>query len=124
MYDLRVDEHTDPISELARLVRLRGAQLIDDRGERALDDGKLDEALALFAQARAQAPELEELAFWQGVTLADKHANVAAAAAILRPVLANDLRRAHWIDLIGRLAVCGLIEREGADAELIDALNA
>jgi hypothetical protein len=55
--------------------------------------------------------------------LADKHGNVAAAATILRPVLANDQRREHWIDLIRRLAVCGLIEREGVDVELIDALS-
>jgi uncharacterized Ntn-hydrolase superfamily protein len=124
VYDLRVDEHADPVTELARLVRLRNAQLIDQRGYEALESGELNAALDHFAQARAQAPELEELAFWQAVNLCDKHTHVTAAAAILRPVLMNDSRREHWLDLIRRLAVCGLIEREGADTELIEALNA
>lgn len=123
VYDLRVDEHAEPVTELARLVRLRNAQLIDERGDQALQAGRLDEALTLYAQARAQAPELEEMAFWQAVSLADQHSNVHAAAEILRPALARDPRREHWIDLLRRLAVCGLIEREGADAELIEALG-
>jgi uncharacterized Ntn-hydrolase superfamily protein len=124
LYDLRVDEHETPVIELARLVRLRHAQTIDERGYQNLKDGNRAAALTLWAQARAEAPELEELAFWQAVQLADSHADIKAAAEILRPALANDPRRKHWIDLIQRLGVCGLIEREGADAELMATLNA
>jgi uncharacterized Ntn-hydrolase superfamily protein len=122
-YDLRVDEHANPVEELARLVRLRHADLIDGRGYQALDAGQRDQALALWTEARREAPELEELAFWQAVTLADKHQDVTTAAGILRPALANDPRRAQWIDLIGRLQACGLIERAGAAEELIKALE-
>ncbi len=123
-YDLRVDEHNNPLAELARLARLRGAQLTDARGHEALQAGDRASALALWAQARAQAPELEEMAFWQALALADAHADVEAAAAILRPALADDPRRDHWLDLIQRLSVCGLIEREGAGEDLIAALLA
>lgn len=123
-YDLRVDEHDNPLAELARLARLRGAQLTDRRGYEALNAGDRSGALALWAQARAQAPELEEIAFWQALALADDHADVEAAAAILRPVLAADPRRDHWLDLIQRLSVCGLIEREGAGEDLLAALLA
>ncbi len=122
-YDLRVDEHENPVEELARLVRLRHAQVVEGRGYEAFEQDKLDQALAAWATARAEAPELEELAFWQATTLADKPANVQKAAEILRPVLANDPRRAHWIDLIRRLQTCGLLEREGAAEELIQALG-
>lgn len=124
VYDLRVDESANPLEELARLVRLRHASITDDRGTQALNEGKREEALALWAQARSQAPELEELPFWQAVELADKHSDVSAAAEILRPALAHDPRREHWIDLIQRLVMCGLIEREGAGDELIAALLA
>jgi len=123
IYDLRVDEHATPVVEMARLVRLRHAQRIDQRGYELLKAGKRAEALALWAEARAEAPELEELAFWQAVQLADSHVDVETAAAILRPALANDPRRKHWIDLVQRLAACGIIEREGADSELVAALN-
>jgi uncharacterized Ntn-hydrolase superfamily protein len=123
-YDLRVDEHDNPLTELARLARLRGAQLTDARGHEALSTGNRGEALALWAQARAQAPELEEMAFWQALALADDHADIEAAVAILRSTLAADPRRDHWLDLIQRLSVCGLIEREGAGEDLIAALLA
>jgi len=122
-YDLRVDEHENPVQELARLVRLRRAQLLDDRGHRAFQDDKRNDALALWAEARTLAPELEELSFWQAVTLADKPADITMAVEILRPALAHDPRRAHWIDLIRRLQACGLLERQGAADEFITALE-
>jgi uncharacterized Ntn-hydrolase superfamily protein len=124
LYDLRVDEHAAPVIEMARLVRLRHAQRLDEKGFELLSGGHRAQALELWAQARDEAPELEELAFWQAVQLADSHADVETAAEILRPVLANDPRREHWIDLVQRLAVCGIIEREGADSELMAALDA
>jgi uncharacterized Ntn-hydrolase superfamily protein len=122
LYDLRVDEHADPVSELARLVTLNHARRIDDLGYEAFENGEREQALGLWAQAREEAPELEELAFWQAMTLADKPADVEMAAAILRPVLEQHERREHWLDLIHRLSACGLIEREGAGEQLIAAL--
>jgi uncharacterized Ntn-hydrolase superfamily protein len=122
-YDLRVDEHASPVSELARLVRLRHAQIIDAAGYTAMDAGQRDEALDQWAKARREAPELEELAFWQAMALADQHVDIETAAAILRPALARNPQRVHWIDLIRRLQNCGLIERENAGDDLIAALG-
>jgi uncharacterized Ntn-hydrolase superfamily protein len=122
-YDLRVDEHENPPQELARLVRLRHAQLLDECGFRALEQGQRDQALAHWAEARAEAPELEEIPFWQAAVLADKSADVQTAVEILRPALANDPRREHWIDLLRRMQTGGLLEREGTAEELIRALG-
>jgi uncharacterized Ntn-hydrolase superfamily protein len=122
-YDLRVDEHEDPVSELARLVRLRHAQRIAAEGERAFREGDRDMALSRWATARTEAPELEELAFWQARILADEGDDVRTAADILAPAIADHPRREHWIDLLLRLEVCGLIERVGAAEELIAALG-
>lgn len=122
-YDLRVDEHAAPLNELVRLVRLRHAQIIDEAGSRALDAGERDSALDQWTKARREAPELEELAFWQALKLADEHGDIETAASILRPVLARNPRRAHWIELIRRLQLCGLIARENAGDELIAALG-
>jgi uncharacterized Ntn-hydrolase superfamily protein len=123
VYDLRVDEHTAPVVELARLVRLRHAQLTSARGDEALEQGRREEALQLWAQAREEAPELEEIAFWQAVTLADGHDDIAAAVEILGPVLANDSRRIHWLDLLTRLDECGFLGRAGSGAALRKALE-
>ncbi|MBA3869633.1 MAG: DUF1028 domain-containing protein [Anaerolineae bacterium] len=122
-YSLRVDEHENPVMELARLVRNRRAQIIDQQGSDLLAAGQRAEALALWAEARILAPEQEELAFWQAVTLADKTGDIDTAASILKPMLAAEVRREEWIELIRRLANCGLIERQGADAELIAAVR-
>lgn len=121
-YDLRVDEHEQPVLELKRLVRLRRAQLVDREGHRALDEGDVEQARSLWAEARKLAPELEELPFWQGLTLADEHEDLAGAVAILRPMLADDPRREHWLDLIQRVADAGLYERERTGAELMAEL--
>jgi uncharacterized Ntn-hydrolase superfamily protein len=122
-YDLRVDEHSAPLNELTRLVRLRHAQITEEAGYRALDAGERDQALDYWQRARREAPELEELPFWQAIKLADELRDVNTAAAILRPVLARNPRRQHWIELIRRLQLCGLIERDNAGEELIAALG-
>lgn len=123
IFDLRVDEHEDPIAELARLVRLRRAQLMSQEGHEALQREEHNLALDKWKAAREMAPELEELAFWQAATLADEPADIEAALDILLPVLDEDPRADHWIDLIGRLETAGLFEREGAAGELLEALN-
>jgi len=123
LYDLRVDESDDPLTELARLVRLRRAQLLDSQGHQALEAGDRQRALDLWSEARQLAPELEELGYWQALAMADVPADVASAADLLAEVLANDPRRPHWLDLIGRIERAGLFERQGAGAELQAALD-
>ncbi len=121
-YDLRVDEHANPVVELGRLVRLRRAQLLDRNGYQLLADGQRDGALAKWAEARGLAPELEEIAYWQALTLADEQGDIEAALAILRPMLTGDPRREHWLDLIVRLQTCGLLETAGLADKLIARL--
>jgi uncharacterized Ntn-hydrolase superfamily protein len=123
VYDLRVDEHDDPLKELSRLVRLRSAERLDQEGFKALEDGQRDQALDLWAQARAKAPELEELSFWQAMELADKPADLPAALEILKPMLSEDPRREYWIDLIRRIQLVGILERKGTASEIITALE-
>ena len=122
-YSLRVDEHENPVVELARLVRNRRAQIVDEEGHKLLEEGQHSAALLKWAEARAIAPEQEELPFWQAMALADKPGDIEAAASILKPMLAVEARRDEWIELIRRLANCGLLEREGADLDLIKALG-
>jgi uncharacterized Ntn-hydrolase superfamily protein len=122
IYDLRVDESAEPLGELDRLVRLRRAQLLNAEAYPLLEQQRA-RALELWADARALAPELEELAFWQAVQLADSLADAEAGAAILEGMLADAERRAGWVELIRRLQACGAIEREGAGDELIASLD-
>jgi uncharacterized Ntn-hydrolase superfamily protein len=122
-YDLRIDEHPDPVAELKRLTRLRTSQLISDEGEEALQSGMTEEGLKLWSQARQLAPELEETGFWQAMILADNYNDPGGAAAILDEVFRTDLRRAHWLDLIQRLQTCGILEREGVAKLILTSLE-
>jgi len=122
-YDLRVDEHHDPVGELGRLIRLRRAQLLSGEGFKALRAGDVEQALSDWEQARSMAPELEELAFWQAMAMADDHDDIPAAVRIMAPVFREEALRSRWVDLIGRIQDCGIIEREGVAASLIPALR-
>lgn len=123
IYDLRVDEHERPLDELARLVRLRRAAVVDERGHEALTAGKREEALALWQQAREIAPEMEEIPFWQAMNLADELQDYDGAAAVLRPVFERDSRRDEWVDLIRRLEACGMLSRAGTAQQIISRLG-
>ena len=123
LFDLRVDENAAPLTELARLLRLRRAEIMDNEGLDLLKQKGPDRALKVWAKARALAPELEELPFWQAVALSDEPADVQTAAAILKPALNKNPRRDHWLDLLNRLQACGIIQRPNAAKELIAQLT-
>ncbi|MCK4516614.1 MAG: DUF1028 domain-containing protein [Spirochaetaceae bacterium] len=110
-FDLRVDEHEQPLSELRRLVRLRRAQLVDAEGQKALEAGDVDAALKHWAEARAIAPEQEELAFWQAVQLADTQPDHGEdASALLKEALTGEPYPERWMELVDRLVACGIMK--------------
>lgn len=127
IYDVRVDESDNPVSELDRLVTIRHAQLLDAQGHALLREGRVEQALTQWEAARAAAPDQEELAFWQVTALADmlpRDDTLVVAAHIFNDAMKGHERRDHWIDLIKRLDECGLIERNGAAEALLAAIEA
>ena len=63
---LRVEDHPDPLVELARLAKLDEAYRVAGEGDERLAAGRHDEASALFQRACELAPESDELRFWAG----------------------------------------------------------
>jgi hypothetical protein len=69
-FDLRVDDHPEPLVELRRLVRVQRAYLLLAAAEAALiKGGDLGPVRALVLSAVELAPEMEELRAWAGMTL-------------------------------------------------------
>lgn len=127
IYDLRVDEHHNPVEELARLEIIRRAQIINTEGYVLLADGNYDEGLKQWTKARALSPDQEELGFWQAIALTDRQPvadSVNIAAQIFNECMQNEPRRDAWLDLIRRLETCGRLERENAADELLSAIKA
>ncbi|TFH05906.1 MAG: DUF1028 domain-containing protein [Spirochaetales bacterium] len=123
-FDLRVDESRSPLDELSRLVRLRRAQHIDGDGHSELENGNIPGALERWKEARRLAPELEELGFWQAVTLAEKYPDqLDTAQSILNGSLAAVPLATPWRELIDRLEACGLLTTSGLRARLDPETN-
>ena len=118
-FDLRVDDHPEPLKELRRLVRLQRAYAHANRGDELMTEKKVDQALEEYKAASRLAPEILELPFWHAVTLASI-GREAEAEPIFRAVFANE---PIWADLLTRLPAAGLFPDDAALIGRIRALR-
>jgi uncharacterized Ntn-hydrolase superfamily protein len=107
-FDLRVEDHPEPLAELRRLVEAKRAYDRVDAGDELAAAGDSEGALAQYAAAHAALPENEELAFWHGVALA-RVGREDEARDLIRPALNAD---DGWGELLRRLPAAGLLPDE------------
>ncbi len=117
LFDLRIEDHPEPLKELRRLVRLQRAYDHANRGDQRVSEKRIDEALKEYAAAAQLAPEIVELPFWQAVTLVNV-GREAEAMAIFRDVFAKE---PAWADLVRRLPAANQLPD---DAKLIGRIVA
>jgi len=110
VFDLRVDDHPQPVAELKRLVRLQKAYTHANRGDELMTEKKVEEALQEYAASAQLAPEIIELPFWQAVTLASI-GKEAEAVPIFKAVFAKE---PIWAELLERLPAAGLFPDDKA----------
>ncbi len=119
-FDLRVEDHPDPVAELRRLVTLQRAYLKLNEGDEHVTQNDIPAALDAYAAAMALVPDAAvngEAAFWVGITLASI-GREADALPYLRRAAAQDAR---WTMLVGRLPAAGLLPD---DPDLVVRLEA
>jgi len=119
LFDLRVEDHPDPIGELRRLVTLQRAYAKMNEGDEHVTAGDIEQALEAYQKATELVPDQAtngEAAFWVGVSLAD-NGRVEDALPYLRRAFAQD---PNWAELIGRLPASGLLPK---DKDLIERLT-
>jgi uncharacterized Ntn-hydrolase superfamily protein len=119
LFDLRVDDHPQPVAELTRLVRLQRAYAHANRGDELMTEKRVDAALREYEAASRLAPEIAELPFWHAVTLASV-GREAEAQPLFRAVFA---REPIWADLLQRLPAAGLFPDDRALIDRIRALR-
>jgi uncharacterized Ntn-hydrolase superfamily protein len=119
--ELRVEDHTEPLAELRRLLDLHDAYELADRADSLAGEGRHEEAAELYVRAAEAAPANVELSFWAGLGIAaggnvDAGAERVAAAiaahdgwrrllATLDPEIApavNEVRAALRVDAVRR----------------------
>ena len=110
VFDLRVDDHPQPLVELRRLLAVARAYKHAATASQLLEDKPLNEAKIAAAQREiqlaAQSPGMEnnpELLFWQAVDLVAA-GQVEAALPLFKQVFEVD---PIWRDLIPRLVPAG-----------------
>jgi uncharacterized Ntn-hydrolase superfamily protein len=116
-FDLRVEDHAQPVQELKRLVRLQRAYLHMNAGDAAIEHGDFAEASRQYAAAEKLAPQIVEIPFWHAVTLTAS-GKVDEALPIFRRVFA---REAVWADLVPKLVPSGILPD---DPELLEKIEA
>ena len=115
VFDLRVEDHGDPVSELTRLTAARRAYRRVDEGDELAASGDFDGDLAHYSAAHEAQPGNPELAFWHGVALAAQGREEEA-----RGLLEEAYRdRDGWRELLRRLPAAGLFPDDQA---LVDRL--
>lgn len=118
LFDLRVEDHPNPVAELRRLVTLQRAYLKLYEGDEWVVKGDIEKALAAYRQALEIVPDEAtngEAAFWVGVTLADT-GDPEQAIPYLARAYQQDKR---WAELLPRLPASQLLPDDPA---LIDRL--
>jgi uncharacterized Ntn-hydrolase superfamily protein len=97
--DLRVDDHADPLGELARLLDLADAYELATQGDDLTGAGDHDAAGERYEQASALAPGNAELLFWSGLAAAQ----AGSMDVALERVRAAISIRPQWRELLDRL---------------------
>ncbi len=118
LYDIRVEDHPDPLGELRRILTVARAYRAATDGDNFMTAGQVDSALVAYTRAADYLPDEAtngELIYWQAVTMADL-GRIDDAIPFFRRAFAQDK---SWIELLRRLPTVGLLS---ADAETIERI--
>jgi uncharacterized Ntn-hydrolase superfamily protein len=113
--DLRVEDHPDPVLEIARLLRVHRAYEHMNRGDVALEQGDVVGALNAYRTAEGMFPDNLEMRYWHAVGLANV-GRVDEALPLFSSIFAQD---PNWRTLTERLPAVGVLELSETELERI-----
>jgi uncharacterized Ntn-hydrolase superfamily protein len=116
LFDLRVEDHPQPVKELRRLVRLQRAYLKLNEGDERWTKGEVEKAMEAYRRATEIVPDGAtngEAPFWVGITLASAGQVEEAIPYLVRAYRQDEA----WAELVPRLPDSGLLP-----ADLVDHL--
>ena len=118
LFDLRVEDHPEPLIELRRLLTVARAYNAATDGDNYVAAGQIDSALVSYRRASELLPDAAtngELIYWVAVTLADL-GRVDEAIPLFRRAFRQDM---SWADLLPRLPGAGLLRADQSTLERI-----
>lgn len=99
LFDVRVDDHPEPLPELRRLVDVQRAYTAKDLADAAFARGDLETGNREYERAQSLSPDNPEFSFWHGIGMLTL-GRIDDAVRILRPVFARDR---NWATLALRM---------------------
>jgi uncharacterized Ntn-hydrolase superfamily protein len=105
LFDLRVDDSSEPLQELRRLVTLQRAYNHMNAGDLAVEKKDNEGALREYGAAERLVPDNAEMTYWHAVALVNM-GRVDESLPLFRKVFAMDR---NWATLTPRLPKSGLL---------------
>jgi uncharacterized Ntn-hydrolase superfamily protein len=118
LVDLRVEDHSDPVDELARLLKMHRAYEKMNAGDEAVAAGDMKRALEQYTEAERMFPDNDEFVFWHAVTLVTNGRVDEALPLFDRAFRMNP----EWARLVPRLVRVGQLPDDPELAERILAV--
>lgn len=115
LFDLRVEDHPEPLKELRRLVGIQRAYQHMNAGDVAMEHGDFEMANREYSLAEQLQPQIVEISFWRATTLVAS-GKVDESLPIFKRVFAQESR---WAELVPRLVDAGLLTDDPAVIERI-----
>jgi uncharacterized Ntn-hydrolase superfamily protein len=110
--DLRVEDASEPLPELRRLLRIKRAYMTAGDADDLEEKGDLHGAVAKLHEALSIAPEMVELRFMTGVSMATA-GDVDGGCVLIAEAMRKNSR---WLETLRRLAAVDLVRPEIAAA--------
>ena len=115
LFDVRVDDHPEPLIELRRLVGVARAYHHMNRGDAAIERGDTTAATTEYAAAERLNPGSAEMIFWHAVAVANSKTPDEAEPIFRRCFAMED----RWIAMVQRIVAAGILK----NAEIADRLR-
>jgi uncharacterized Ntn-hydrolase superfamily protein len=99
LFDVRVDDHPEPLPELRRLVDVQRAYTARENAEAAFASKDIETGDREYERAQSLSPHNVEFSFWHGLAML-RSGRIDDAIRILRPAFASDR---NWATLATRM---------------------
>jgi uncharacterized Ntn-hydrolase superfamily protein len=113
IFDLRVDDSPEPLTELRRLLLVHRAYNHMNAGDLAVEKGDNEGALREYGAAAKLVPDNAEMVYWHAVALVNMN-RVDESLPLFKKVFSIDK---NWLTLTPRLSKVGLLPN---DPKIID----
>ena len=105
LFNIRVDDHPEPLIELQRLLNIQRAYHLMNEGDELLGKKDFGAAMLKYQAAEKFAPNIDEIPFWVAVTLADSGDLEKALPIFARVFKINP----DWAETVKRLPKVGFL---------------